>query len=192
MTATLKDQCPGLLALLNRFLVVEQVALISADYAVAAAADGNREAYIEREDGVSYKPRIARLLSILIKDFGCRDVTTLRAAVYASAVDEIKSFEPELMEVQELVTEVRQWRSGSSGSEAAGAIVATLELDAIRHLHMTTLPLEERCTRLAKALIVADGLDLLKAVSPLRKKLLHAIRLQEAQLRQHDGIGRER
>lgn len=148
--------------------------LVSADYEQAALAGGNIEPNgLVREEGVSFRPRLARIATLLIQEVPGVRLETVRAALHAAVPGSSPVGSP-------------------SGSQIeARAVQLAIQLDATRHLHMTQLGSEAR----GRALVAAE--ELLSWASPdapadtLHQKLLHAIKLQRRNLGVDDRVGRE-
>ncbi len=177
------DQSPGLLILLQRLLPAAAVPLLVSDYEVAERCGGNQEPGVLREEGASFKPRIARVVSLLLKDFEVRDVTTLRAAVYATA-DTLTDAGQEIdSQAYALCQESRQPGFAKPSSAAAMLVAAAIELDSVRHLHMMSISIRQKELLLDAAGRLADELKRDDSLEAGRIKLFHAIRLQKIALR---------
>lgn len=176
----LHEKSPKVFTALSRFLDSAQLAQLAAQYAECAACGGNVEPGVEREVGVSFNPRLARILSLLVTDGGVREYDTLRAALYAASCDprhDERRALPE--ELHALVTEV--W-SQAPALPSAALVRGVIELDSVRHLHQTQYPATQR-----HAMLACVEEDLLKDPSRalpewLRTKLEHAISLQRRQI----------
>ena len=130
-----------------------------------------------REEGVSFNPRLARILSLLIADGRVRDFNTLRAALYAASSARVPEGNPEGVPGELLGTVSAVW-SRCPESATAALIRGVLELDALRHLHQTQYPQMTRLGMLGQLeeYLREDAAELLPEW--LRKKLEHAITLQ--------------
>jgi hypothetical protein len=60
-----KSECPGVFGLLSRLLGEDAASALAVDYELVSQHDGNYEPAVIREEGVSYNPRIGRVLSIV-------------------------------------------------------------------------------------------------------------------------------
>lgn len=186
----MRQESPGLVVLLTRAFGEGAIDVVSIDYELAVQAGGNQELHgLEREEGVSFRPRLSRIVTILLQDLGCRDLSTVRAAVYAAGCAE-----PSADVVGERVVEIA--RAGhpahvqSGVPEESQAIALAIELDGVRHLHQTTLVEQEREAVLAGAEALLEKLPELAMTSPLRRKLEHAIGLQRRRI-EMDGAEAE-
>ena len=83
-TGRLSEECPGLAVLLGRYFDPSTVEILSEDYFAAVVRGGNQEDGIIREEGVSFNPRLARIITVLLRDGGVRDSWMLRVAVYGA------------------------------------------------------------------------------------------------------------
>lgn len=173
---------------LARFLPSPELTLLSSDYHAAQQLGGNVEHGLEREEGVSYNPRLARVLSIMATDLGITDITSLRAALYAAIFDsglgaersaatcDMNVIPPEL---QDLVAQARN-RDTIDGTGCS--IRGVIALDAVRHLHQTSWALSERESILTR--IEGSIVSNLRGSAPeiLVQKLQSAIDLQRRRL----------
>jgi hypothetical protein len=149
---SLLEQSPKVFTALKRFLEPDQLASLAADYQECVSLGGNVEPGMTREDGVSFNPRLARILSIMIHDGGVKDFELLRSALYAACDN-----------------------SAVSGSTLVRGVIA---LDSIRHLHQTDFSEPKRQEILLG--VESTLLGQLRNEMPewLQKKLEHAIALQ--------------
>jgi hypothetical protein len=149
---SLNDESPKVFMALKRFLAPDELAALESDYQRCVALGGNAEAGMKREAGVSFNPRLARILSIMIHDGGVRDFQLLRSALYA-ACNSLKE---------------------NSSSLAKGVIA----LDLVRHLHQTDFA-ESKRQEILRA-VESEFIGQLGNDMPewLQKKLEHAIALQ--------------
>jgi hypothetical protein len=179
-----KAECPGVFLSLTRLLEPSAVASISTDYGRAVRFGGNEEPQVIREEGVSFNPRLGRILMILLRDAGVRDPLLFRAAVYASA-DIPEGEWPELPEEARAI--IQAIRDGNLSDERALAIRMVWELDSLRHLHMTTYSAQER----EQVLLAKERPEYLQAVPKhlegLAAKVQHAVHLQRKRLARDTG-----
>lgn len=149
---SLNDESPKVFMTLRRFLAPDELAALESDYQKCVSLGGNEEAGLKREAGVSFNPRLARILSIMIHDGGVKDFELLRSALYAACDN-----------------------SRVSGSTLVRGVI---ELDSIRHLHQTDFSEPKRQEILLG--VQSTLLGQLRNEIPewLRKKLEHAIALQ--------------
>lgn len=176
----LRENAPKVFTALARFLSDQQLAQVGVDYDECVELGGNAEPGMVREEGVSFNPRLARVLSLLITDGGVRNIDTLRAALYAASPGALQhGWHRVPSGLRDVIVAV--W-SGRYTALDPAVIRGVIELDAIRHLHQTTYPVEER-----EAILARVELDLLVGstlIVPewLRQKLEHAIRMQRRRM----------
>ncbi len=162
--------------------------MLSVDYQAARQLGGNVEIGLEREVGVSYNPRLARVLSIIAMDVGITDTETIRAALYAAVFDSglgAEDSDPKYdmgvvpSELRDLVTRA----CDRNDPDAKGcSIRGTLALDAVRHLHQTSWNDLQRASILSA--VEGNVVSKLRTSAPenLVRKLEHAINLQRRRL----------
>ncbi len=189
LTNLMLNDSPALVVLLSRAFGEGCIDVISGDYERSAVCGGNRELHgLQREEGVSFRPRIARIVTILLQDFGSRDLPTIRAAVLAAG-----NIEPEdVVEEGRLAELVRASNPASVRSvdpDESKAIAVALTLDEVRHLHLTALPAAQRAVRLVEAQALASRLAGSPAIELLCKKLEHAIAMQQRGIAAGDVAG---
>lgn len=181
------QEAPALVALLERAFGIGCVHQVSADYERASRAGGNVEPNgLVREEGVSFRPRLARIVTLLLKEVPGVRLETVREAICAAGG--VKHPGPGLGDAEADIDKP----SATPCSEVAtridpSAASLAIELDTIRHLHMTPLDAEARARALSTAEELAHGVVCLPALATLRQKLLHAITLQRRGL----GVGEE-
>lgn len=174
-TSELQQRAPKIFKALARFLDQTQLDQLAAEYFECDRLGGNVELGMVREEGVSFNPRLARLLSLLVTDGGVREFSLLRAALYAACLSESVELEQLPKELKSLISAV--WRPDLSLSEAV-LIRGVIELDTIRHLHQTAFSQPERIERIQALKRLLQRLQ--SGVLPewLRIKLEHAVLLQ--------------
>ena len=181
-----RQDSPGIVFALERVLDEESIGQLFGDYEVVVAAGGNDEHGVIREEGVSYNRRIARILTIVLKEAGCRDFATLRLALYACAKDAVSVNEAELDR------EIRAVRESVNVPPSTLSIVsAALILDRSRHLHMTTMSLGEqmRCAETLGASCVL--LQEVPLPEHLRKKVEYSVNVQKRRLEAESSLRKE-
>jgi len=143
MTLTrFRRECPGISATIDRMFEEEVAERIALDYEAVSDAGGNKEAQIFREEGVSFNPRVARILSIVIQDGGLTGARELRVAMYAT-VSSVERVSHALSD--ELAGEVRSVLCAQdASSDWIRVIRLSLVLDRVRHLHMTNVDDSEK------------------------------------------------
>jgi hypothetical protein len=184
-----QSECPGTFGILSRTVSEADCGCIALDYEVARQHGGNAEPATKREEGVSFNPRLGRIVSILIQDGGIRDSATIRVALYASVdrtAEELAGFVPE-----DLLAAVLVARSTPAASLPGRAIQLAWALDAIRHLHMSDLPVAERADFLRSCVDPRLLSNVSHELEPLATKVRHALTLQERRLL-FDGAGQGR
>jgi len=176
--ARFSKECPGLAGSLVRLYGDDVARQIATDYCVAADLDANVELGMAREEGASFNPRVARLLSLFIQECKVVQPSMLRVVAYLGVPSErIDSVPPEVL------ADVIAVASASVASpEWVQGARLVLMLDTVRHLHMTTATPQEKeryLTEVSSSPVVQPG-----ALSPegLRVKLLHAVALQVRRL----------
>lgn len=171
-------ECPGLAGSLGRIYGDEVMAQIGADYCTASDLGGNAEEGLSRDDGVSFNPRIARLVSLVMQDCDRIEPHMLRVAVYSSIADDKTDTTP-----PEVRADVRAVQCASSESPSwIQGVKLALYLDRVRHLHMVVMSDVERMSYMREVqssplLSVGSG-----APEKLRLKVIHAIDLQTRRL----------
>ncbi len=170
----MREDAPALVTLLERAFGEGCIDLVSADYEQAALAGGNIEPNgLVREEGVSFRPRLARIATLLIQEVPGLRLHTVRAALHAA----VPSSAP-------VAT------TAESQSEAC-AVQLAIQLDTTRHLHMTQLDPKGRGRALAAAEELLSRAHADAPLETLRQKLLHAIKLQRRNLGVSDTGSRE-
>lgn len=171
-----QQECPGIFLVLSRFLSADNLRVISDDYEAVAGRGGNHEPRVHREEGVSFNPRLARILLIVTREAGLREFPLLRAALYSAlhhTTDELMPWVPD--ELRALVTAIRD---PLREDEGASNVRAAITLDAIRHLHMTDYSIAEKETFLeewkSSPLMAVSS----AARDNLRQKLRSALAMQ--------------
>lgn len=174
LTTKFQSECPGVFGLLTRLLGEEPLRLLAKEYELVAQYDANYEPAVIREEGVSYNPRVGRVLSIVVQDGGLQERDAIRSAMYACA--------PRLAPPEDLEPLGSEARNLLSAEPIPNTIQLALELDFIRHLHMTTYSNEDRqkilTERAQSTLLPRLG----KGSPALFQKVLHAITLQQRRL----------
>jgi hypothetical protein len=140
-------------------------------YKLAAQSGAQSEYPIHREPGVTFNPRPARILLLLLKEGRCSYGRLVSAAPLVTLpVASITSIK-ELIETPEGILARDAHISPDSSPEAA-TLALTLALDAIRHLHMTILSTEEQQEKLNYYRELRDKLHCYKGNIPERLQLL--------------------
>jgi hypothetical protein len=175
----LSKECPGFAVLLGRYFDATTAEILAGDYFTAARNGGNLDERVVREEGVSFNPRVARIVTLLLRDGGVTDPWVVRVAMCSAvsfAAGALADFDPTLVAEAE-----RLARDPLEGPAWYQTIVLACMLDRVRHLHMTDMSVSEReeCLK---------GLERSPAVSDrggderLLDKVRHAIKLQRTRL----------
>jgi hypothetical protein len=186
-----RTKAPGLTFKLERRFSAAIIDELDRHYAAVEEAGGNEELGLTREEGVSFNPRIARVASLLLEERG-KDVTAndIAAAMWSLVTKEASELVTLNPEVSDLVQLVRGDLLQASSHTRIAAIIGVRELDTIRHLHMTTRSLDEKRAYL-NALKTSTLLAPSSAISQtLRKKVEHAVAMQERCLDADGSEGR--
>ena len=171
-------ECPGLVGSLGRLYGDDVVGAIAADYCTAADLGGNVEVGLSREEGVSFNPRIARIVSLVIQDSDRGDSHMLRVAVYSSIPDDKTDAVP-----PEVRADVRAVHAASSESPSwIQGVQLALFLDKIRHLHMVAMSDVEKTSYIEQVQSSQLLTGRSSAPEKLRLKVIHAIDLQTRRL----------
>ncbi len=187
----MRTKAPGLTFKLERRFSAAIIDELDLHYTTVEAVGGNEEPGLTREEGVSFNPRIARVASLLLEERG-KDVTLneLAAAMWSLVTKEVSAPASSTPEVSDLVELVRGDLVHASSHACVAAIIGVRELDTIRHLHMTTSSPDEKRGYLY-ALKTSTLLAPSSAISQtLRKKIEHAIAMQERCLEADFSEGR--
>ena len=175
VTGRLAEECPGLAVLFGRYFDSATAETLAEDYFAAASRGGNHEDGVIREEGVSFNPRLARIVTVLLRDGGLRDPWMVRVAIYgavSSTGGSLEGIDAQLTsDVALLMREPRE------GQPWYTTIALAYLLDRVRHLHMTTLTgsAREEILRSVEQLPIVSGDS---EGNPLLVKVRHAITLQ--------------
>lgn len=184
----LSEDSPKVFHALARFLGPDELRVLEADYVCARELRGNVERNLVREEGVSFNPRLARLLVIMIYDLHVTELLVLRATLYSAVgycglsgkigiSGDVLSHLP--ADLTEIVIGVCEERYGDSAIDLIRAVIL---LDSVRHLHQTNVPLSKRGPILERSEAIAISTQATKVSSVLDQKLSHAIVLQRQRL----------
>lgn len=176
MLVRFTKECPGLAGSLGRLYGKDVLAQFARDYCEAADRGGNAELGVAREEGVSFNPRIARVVSLVIQEYAHITPDLLRVVAYSTVpLDgeipvELRS---DISAVRDVTPERPEWIK---------CIALALMLDRVRHLHMADIRSDEKermLTGFASSPILAP-----ETGSPenLRLKLIHSIDMQRRRL----------
>jgi hypothetical protein len=178
----LVQSSPGVTALIRRYLGDSAVTTVSQEYTHAVEGGGNHEPGVVREEGVSFNPRLARILTVLLQEGKVRDLSVLCFALRCAGIAEDRDDGP-LPHMYRSVATLREALSESSISDATIALVASVYcLDAVRHLHMTTFSLEVRKAFLQDMERSLAELSTYIGDSKVPQRFAHGILLQRRRL----------
>lgn len=172
MLVRFTKECPGLAGSLGRLYGKDVVAQFAHDYCEAADHGGNAELGVAREEGVSFNPRVARVVSLVIQDYDNITPHVLRVVAYSTVPldgDVPVELRSDVSAVRDVTPESPKWIK---------CIALALMLDRVRHLHMADIGSDEKermLTSFGSSAILAP-----EAGSPenLRLKLIHSIDMQ--------------
>ena len=189
----LQDELPRVFITLRRLLSEKQYREIVREYCAVDELGANIDRETIREDGVSFNPRVARILSILLRDASCRDCAVLISAIWSCIAYDItfRGIESHFLDVPSEYRASVDAVIGTPRQDSNMACIrAALDLDRIRHLHISSLEYSER-GEVLEAIGVTYTENLL-AMLPraLYDKLLHARSMQHRRLHS-DRLNRE-
>lgn len=132
--ASIRKRSTSLAGILRREIDAHHHFSLDEIFAFTLATGGEREVGFEREAGVSYNPRPARLVQILIGDCDVRDPVILSGAILACS-DEVEKFGGEESLKNYVETLRRVIARDDEGIEDLGVqqIASCLALDYARH-----------------------------------------------------------
>ena len=189
----LPDELPRVFITLGRFLSEKQYREIVRQYRAVDELGANIDRETIREDGVSFNPRVARILSILLTDAGCRDCAVLVSAIWSClAYDSTYGkIENDFLDVpSEYRGSVDAVIDNPRQDSSTACIRAALDLDRIRHLHISSLEYSKRGEVLEAIGVTYTENLLAKLPRALYDKLLHARSMQHRRLHS-DRLNRE-
>jgi hypothetical protein len=142
LTGNLGTDSPALLSDLQRGYENRAVRYLASCYAEASKWGGLREAPVEREAGVSYNPRPARILKILMKETNQVSVFSASVALFSTVPVQFR---------EQVASAYQKQKDAVSGldiletcDELLQNIALARTLDSARHLHMTVFEPAER------------------------------------------------
>ena len=189
----LPDELPRVFITLRRFLSEKQYREIVREYCAVDELGANIDRETIREDGVSFNPRVARILSILLRDAGCRDCAVLVSAIWSCIAYDItfKGIESHFLDVPSEYRASVDAVIGTPRQDSSTACIrAALDLDRIRHLHISSLEYSKRGEVLEAIGVTYTENLLAKLPRALYDKLLHARSMQHRRLHS-DRLNRE-
>ena len=177
---------PNVFTALRRAVTQDECERIAAVYRNVDSYGGNHEYEVVREEGVSYNPRLARVVSILLSDGAVRDESVFVTALWSALVYDADVFcggKQATSVPEEMLSQIEQVINDPLAQPRYAVIRASLDLDRIRHLHISCLSYEDRL----RAIESVESLygEALLAVLPeqLCAKLHHACMLQRRRLK---------
>jgi hypothetical protein len=181
----LQDELPRVFISLRRFLSDQQYRELVRQYLAVDKLGANIDRETIREDGVSFNPRIARILSILLTDAGCRDCAVLASGIWSCLAYDItfRTVEGNCFDVPSEYRASVDAVIGTPRRDSSTAYIrAALDLDRMRHLHISSLDYLQR----AEVLKALEGIYTasLLAMLPqaLYDKVQHALSMQHRRL----------
>jgi hypothetical protein len=170
-------ECPGLAGSLARLYGKEVAAEFAGYYCEVADRAGNDELGVVREEGVSFNPRIARVISLVVQD--CSEVTprVLRAAAYSTLPPHVEiptDAYSDVVAVREATPSSPEWVS---------CVALALMLDRIRHLHMADIAIGEKERILSNvecSPLLTPGVG---SPENLRLKVIHGVAMQRRRIK---------
>jgi hypothetical protein len=180
-------EAPALRGAVLKLFGSSAVSVVAGDYERVAALGGNVEVGLEREEGVRYNPRIARISLLALDEGGICELHHLRGAVWSALRDARMLVELQDGDVRRIAERVLA--AGSDDDTPILTIRAVIALDTVRHLHMTTLETADKRaylnSTLIRSLLESDS----SVPAHLKVKLQHAVNMQERVLMDSgDGV----
>jgi hypothetical protein len=180
---------PKIFHALRRFLSTDELDLISKDYEYAATQGGNVEVQLTREEGVSFNPRMARLLVILVHDLQVQELSVLRSVLYTAITTSnilVRETAPAVTPhalPEELALRVKLACEGGAGDDATAEMLrGVIILDTVRHLHQCHWAPDELEAVLTLARELVSALNHANLPAVLSQKLVHALEMQKRRL----------
>lgn len=176
MLVRFTKECPGLAGSLGRLYGKDVLAQFAHDYCEAADRGGNVELGVAREEGVSFNPRIARVVSLVIQEYALITPDGLRVVAYSTVPldGEIPvELHSDVSSVRDVTPESPEWIK---------CIALALMLDRVRHLHMADIGSDEKERMLASFAFSAILAPEAGSPENLRVKLIHSIDMQRRRL----------
>jgi len=184
-----KSGVDNLKRLLQSFLTEAEILILAEDYANCEGGGGNIELGFAREEEISHRPRLERLLSILVRDGGVTDIQTLRTVLYAALPKTSEAVSPAQISLPHIREELAKLRAGRHVPLQVGAVGLALELDVVRHLHMRSDAHNVRRDVCAEAMCMLAAVEAEPSLRLLRRKVAQAVRLQERYAGGQDPAG---
>lgn len=181
----LQQHAPAVKRALERALEAPVLDEFIADFERVIERGAASERGIVREAGVSFNPRVGRLLGLLMGEAGLCDLLSLRALLWSTVVPPLELDQVPEGPVRTVVAQVISGAAcGTPEAPRVSAIRAVLLLDAVRHLHLSTVAREEkeRLLHEGQQQLGRDG----AYADALRAKLSYALTSQRRLLQVRD------
>lgn len=136
----LRLESPKVYALIQRSFTASEVAVLLKSYNFVVEHGANLEAETIRAEGVSFNPKMARILNILIHEGGVTSTAPLMLAMAGSiATSALSTFSAESgVQISEAALSAIQELTPAPSAEVE-LVRLSYWLDRVRHLHMSTL-----------------------------------------------------
>lgn len=179
---SLREAAPGLYSSLKKILLPEDLASIEKSYTEVATRGGIEESPVIREVDASFNPRPARIATLVLTDAKPTNLTkAILLALWSSLILDAAT-DPQWSQVPEDLTSALDRISSINGTSLEDidevVVAVALRLDQVRHLHMTTLNINEKMSFLESVEALVTNLLLSHSELPILKKLSHAIHQQ--------------
>lgn len=145
-----KERAPGLHWTIARTFGAEALLQFERCFALVASSGGFNEGNVVRPEGASFNPRPARLCHILFNESQERRAVVLQAAMLVTAQPPKEPPPDEFAVPQELAEAALGYFRTNLDRPEAELIATALELDIVRHLHMSTLSPQDRTKTLER------------------------------------------
>ena len=190
-TGNLLTDAPGFSELLRGAYGMEGFRAIFALYQLLGSVGALSDAPILRAPDASFNPRPARLSQIILGAYPDSPLPLVGATVLSLHPKPCTVRTP----IEGIKTEVALWMVGracevsealqrhkteSSLSRESNIIIRAHLLDALRHLHMTSLTREARCQRVTEIATLTHGLPTLAGGELLERQLSQALARSKA------------
>jgi hypothetical protein len=190
----LDDDLPQVFTALRRFLSDDEWNELASHYRAVDALGANRDPEIVREDGVSFNPRIARILSILITDGQCQEYRAMVVAVWATlAYDQLCGYvlRNSINHPDRYFARIDLIIENPFSDAVTACIRAALDLDRVRHLHISRLDFSQRKEVLCSIKSLYSNKLLAMLPTRLCDKVAHARSMQERRVEIDASTGKD-
>ncbi len=156
--AVIAPACHGLL---KRTLNRDDLKIVEELFKQVAKEEGLENSFTRREIGVSFNPFPARIIQLLITEGGIRDKESILIALLSCCSSHpISNLSPELISASDKIISFLESTQELPILERGEREIAFCHiLDRLRHLHMSTLSLNERTAMLQKLTIKIKALE---------------------------------